>query len=283
MSTASKPQTPSVNVFVPDEPADHVKHLNAMAKGIPQARILPLKNGYSPCDIAVIFGVGKRQVPASYDRGAIVYEHRFRERKPIIILERGFIQRDKYYGVALDGLNGLGCFGNANSKPDRWKKLKTKIKPWRNGEYFLVCGQVPWDASVQHSNHTKWVQDTIKLVESLTDAPVYFRPHPDVKGKVDYEVPERDTTWEQDLAGAKAVITFNSTSSAMAILEGIPIFAADPGCIAWGVATHEITKEALANPPMLDREQWAYDLAYAQWTAEEMETGQPWRQLAGDG
>jgi len=281
MNTADLPKRPSINVFIPEGPADHVKHLNAMAKGMPGARILPLKNGYSPCDVAVIFGVGKRQVPASYDRGAIVYEHRFRERKPIIIIERGFIRRDRYYGAALDGLNGLGNFCNANSPPDRWKKLKTKIKPWRTGDYFLVCGQVPWDASVQHTNHTKWVQDTIKLVGGLTDVPVLFRPHPDVKGKVDYGVPERDTTWKQDLDGAKAVITFNSTSSAMAVLEGIPIFATDPGCIAWDIATHEITEETLAKPPMLDREQWAYNLAYSQWTAEEMETGQPWRQLAG--
>jgi|TARA_Y100000310_G_C20704101_1_gene833193 hypothetical protein len=272
---------PKVNVFVPGEPEDHVKHLRALAKGIPGAKILPLKNGYTPCDVAVVFGVGKRQVPASYNRGAIIYEHRFRQRKPVMILERGFVNRADYYGVALDGLNGLGYFGPKNNPPDRWENLGVKIKRWRRGgSYILVCGQVPWDASVQHTDHVQWCIDTYKKIEQL-GASVRFRPHPDVKGKVDYGLPEHDTSFEEDCAGAKAIVTFSSTTAALAVLDGVPIFALDPGSIVYDIANTELTEELLHKPAKYDREQWAYDLAYSQWTAEEMETGEPWRRLWG--
>ena len=279
MNTALPMPNPNVNVFVPTEPADHVKYLHALAKGIPGAKILPIENGYSPCDVAVVFGVGKRQVVSSHARGAIIYDHRFRARKPVVIIERGFVNRAEYYGVALDGLNGLGYFGNQDSPPDRWEKLKTEIKPWKDGgDYALVCGQVPWDASVQHTDHMQWCVDTYNQIEAL-GCPARFRPHPDVRGKVDYGLPEHDTTFEEDCVRARCIVTFSSTAAALAVLEGIPIFALDPGSIAWPIATTELTKEFLEKPPMVTREQWAYNLAYAQWTAEEMESGQPWEQL----
>ena len=282
MNTENKQKTPSVNVFLPQGPEDHVKHLHALAKGIPGAKTLPIENGYSPCDIAVVFGVGKRQVPASHARGAVIYEHRFRERKPVCILERGFVRREEYYGVALDGLNGLGYFGNANSPPDRWEALDWPIKPWKKGgKYVLVCGQVPWDASVQHTDHIAWCKNTVARIEGL-GIPVRFRPHPLVKGKVDFGIEEFDTSYDEDIEGASAVVTFNSTSGALAALDGVPLFALDPGSVAWPIANHELTKELLENPVKHEREQWAYDLAYAQWTAEEMETGQPWRQIVDE-
>lgn len=275
MSTVKKP---TVNVFVPKAPEDHVLHLNALAEGYPGAKVLPLDGGYAECDIAVVFGVGKRAVPSSHKRGAIIYEHRFRQKKPVVIVERGFVRRDFYYGVALNGLNGLGYFGAGNNPSDRWDALGVEIKPWRGGDYILVCGQVPWDASVQHTDHVAWCKNTVDFIKSKTSRPVRFRAHPDVQD-YDYGIPSSKDSWEDDLAGAHAVVTFSSSSSSMAVLEGVPIFTLDPGSIAFGIGNKEITEESLEFPPRYAREQWAYDLAYSQWTADEMRQGLPWRQI----
>ena len=275
MNTGKKP---SVNVFVPLTPKDHATYLTALAEGYPGAKVLPLDGGYAECDIAVVFGVGKRAVPDSHKRGAIIYEHRFREKKPVVIVERGFIHRDIHYGVALNGLNGLGYFGGDNNPSDRWKALGVDIKPWRTGDYILVCGQVPWDASVQHTDHVAWCRDTVELIQSKTDRPVRFRAHPDVKD-YDYGVQASKSSWEDDLAGAHAVVTFSSTSSAMAVLEGVPIFTMDPGSIAFGIGNKEITEALLENPGKYSRKQWAYDLAYSQWTVDEMRQGLPWERI----
>lgn len=276
MSTASKLK---INVFVPKEPKDHVQYLTAMADGHPGANLLPLDAGYADCDIAVVFGVGKRAVPSSHRRGAIVYEHMFRQRKPIVIVERGFVKRDEYYGVALNGLNGLGYFGPSDCPSDRWDALDTEIKPWRTGgDYILICGQVPWDASVQHTDHLAWCNHVAKTIESNCDIPVRFRPHPEVK-ELDYGLKSSMRSWYEDLAGAKSVVTFSSTSSALAVLEGIPIFTLDPGSIAYGIGNKELTEALLFEPETLDREQWAYDLAYSQWTEDEMREGLAWERL----
>jgi hypothetical protein len=270
-----------VKVFAPTEPADHAQALTALSEGIPGAELHRLEDGYVECDIAVIFGVGKRRVPASHARGVIVYEHRFRERKPIIIVERGFVKRDDYYGVALDGLNGLGYFGEKGCPSDRWDALDTPIRPWQTGEHILVCGQVPWDASVQHTNHVEWCQSTCEKIKGLTDRPVRFRPHPQV-ADFDYGIEASTGPLEDDLKDAHCIVTFSSTSGALAVLDGIPLFATDPGSIAWPVANQTITAELLEKPELKDRDQWACDLAYSQWTYDEMREGLPWVRLWGE-
>jgi len=270
----------TVNVYLPREPEDHVKYLKALRQGIPGANLLPLEGGYRHSDIAIVFGVGKRQVPSSHARGAIIYEHHFRQKKPFVVVERGFIRRDEYYGVAMNGLNGLGYFGKTGQPSDRWDKLGVEIKPYSlkgAGDYILVCGQVPWDASVQHTDHPAWCQDTVQKITAL-GLTVVFRPHPLAKS-FDYGIPSSARTFEEDLAGARAVVAFNSTSSALAVLEGYSIFAADKGSIAYPIANTELTAELLSDPVQYDREQWAYDLAYGQWNEEEMKSGECWEHL----
>lgn len=267
----------TVGVFTPRSPLDHVHLLAAAADGIEGARLHPVEKGYVDCDTAVVFGVGKRAVPSSHNRGAVIYEHRFRERRPLIIIERGFVHRDRYYGIALNGLNGMGDFRNRNSPPDRWEELGVEIKPWvdRPNGTILVCGQVPWDASVQHQDHVAWCRGVVNFCKEHSPSEVVFRPHPDVADH-DYGIEPSTRTFEEDVSGARCVVTFSSTASAMAVLEGVPIFTTDKGSVAWDVGTHDITPELLAEPPRPDRAQWAYNLAYAQWTEGEMREGLPW-------
>jgi len=280
-----------VNIFTPNAsgPPDHHLHLMAMYDGINQdpnveVTFSHLEIGYHNCDVAVVFGVGKKRVPASFARGEIYRHHHTEQGKPIIVLERGFINREHYYGAAWNGLNGLADFCNKNSPPDRWVKLNVEIKPWRQSkpdDHILFCGQVPWDASVQHIDYELWVEETYhELVNIGIDIgrEVVFRPHPQVKDH-DYGVPSSKRTWEQDIAGAHCVVAYNSTSAALAILEGIPIFSFHKGSMAWDVSAHRLDKYVLKSGEKPDRRQWAFNLAYAQWTAEEMSKGLTWQHL----
>lgn len=269
-----------VNVFVPESPADHAVHLKALAAGIPGAKIYPLEYGYEPCDVAVVFGVGKRSVPSSHARGAVIYEHHYRARKSFICIERGFVKRNEYYGVGLNGLNGHAEFGNKDCPPDRWEDLGVELKPYRDNDdgYNLVCGQVPWDASVQHTDHVAWCRAVVTFLNKYSKHETRFRPHPDAGG-FDYGIEQTTGSFKEDIAGARCVVTFSSTTASLALLEGIPTFAYDAGSIASGVAANDLTEENLHELPKPAREQWAYNLAYAQWTADEMRRGLPWARL----
>ncbi len=283
--------TKRVHIFTPNAsgPPDHHQHLMAMYDGInldPDVHVTfsHLQHGYTDCDIAVLFGVGKKMVPASFARGEVYREHHTIRGKDVIIIERGFIDRERYYGAAWNGLNGLADFVNQNSLNDRWNSLGVTIDPWRlpNPEnHILLCGQVPWDASVQHIDYELWVQETYhKLVAIGKDLnrKVIFRPHPQVQNH-DYGVPSSKRTWEEDLKNTHCVIAYNSTSAALAILGGVPIFAFHKGSMAWEVACHTLNHTNLVNPPKPARFQWACNLAYAQWTEDEMRKGLTWQHL----
>ena len=197
-----------------------------------------------------------------------------------VVIEKGYIRRDIYYAVGLNGLNGRAFFNNEKCSAARFNQLGVQVKPWRkNGDHIVVAGQVPSDASVQHIDILQWAQDVVYQLKDLTDRQIYYRPHPlavsrsrSVNGAT-FSL----RTLEEDLENAWAVVTFNSNTAVDAALAGIPVFVFDVGSMAWGVANKDL--KLIENPEMPSREQWLNDLAYCQWTLKEMEAGLPWSHI----
>jgi hypothetical protein len=81
----------------------------------------------------------------------------------------------------------------------------------------------------------------------------------------------------EDLQGAHAVVTFNSNTGVDAVIAGVPIFTIDRGSMAWEVSDHDLSE--IEKPNLYDREQWAHNLAYTQWTMAEMAGGWAWSHL----
>lgn len=273
----------NVGVFVPSAPADHVAALQAFAEGLKACGVGHFVTGMAPraCDVAVVFGIRKDAVPLSYPRGRII-EAQCRQGRPFLVLEKGFVKRDDYFHAGWNGLNGRANFVNLESPSDRWEKLAIPLLPWRKeGEHVVICGQVPWDASVQHHDHIAWCQRTVAALGRLTDRPLRFRPHPKVAGRVDYRVRGVELSTRplaDDLDNAWAVVTFNSNCAVEAAISGVPIFASDFGSMALRVASSNIY--IIENPPRMERLPWLSDLAYAQWSLGEMAAGETWLHLA---
>jgi hypothetical protein len=51
----------------------------------------------------------------------------------------------------------------------------------------------------------------------------------------------------------------------------------DPGSMAWDVTEHDLSRIEFPIKP--DRDQWAANLAYTQWTMDEMARGWAWAHL----
>lgn len=258
-----------VNVYLSGNPV-HDRVLTSFYQGIPascKSQLRPVDEPTS-CDIAVVFGIRKEGVPISYPRGRVI-RWQEEEGKPYIVLETGYVNRgdgpDHHYAAGFNGLNGRADFRNKGMPADRWEKLGVTLKPWRkDGDYSIVCGQVPWDAAVQHHNHVQWVHDTCAAYSR--EGPVRFRPHPKaphVYGTVKAEVSTRPLL--NDIMDALRVVTFNSNSAVEALIEGRYATAQDKGSMIWGFNG--------------DLEQWASDLAYTQWTLQEMAEGLAWSHL----
>lgn len=234
---------------------------------------------YDPSDIAVIFGVRKSRVPVSWPRGEIFRQQR-QNNLDVVVLETGYMNRgdgeNHHYAAGFNGLNGRADFRNKGMKPDRWEKLGVNLKPWAKGDHIVLCAQVPWDASVDHVDYMAWLGEAADALRAINRR-VVFRPHPMANlGPIPgFEYSTKPIV--NDLVGAHCVVAFNSNSTVEGVIEGVPAVVCDKGAMAWDVAGHSLGE--VAAPPMEDREAWAADLAYSQWTLDEMRSGEAWEHL----
>ncbi len=236
---------------------------------------------YEPSDVAIIFGVHKARVPVSWPRGEVFRRQR-ENNFDVVVLETGYINRGDgeahHYAAGFNGLNGRADFRNKGMPPDRWRRLG-KLKPWSALAYgdILLCAQVPWDASVDHTDHIGWLQSAYAAL-SKHKGRVVFRPHPKA-GNVYPLFPCRYShePFGEALKSCSVVVTFNSNCAVEAVIEGVPAISVDSGSMAWEVTGHSFGE--VDTPKMADREQWAADLAYSQWTLDEMRRGEAWAHL----
>lgn len=257
----------------------HDRVITAFYEGCKEEKRLVPLDQYEPSDVAVIFGVYKSKVPASFARGAVFRRQR-EQNLDVVVLETGYVNRGDgeahHYAAGFNGLNGRADFRNKGMPADRREKLGTVLRPW---EYFgsrvILCGQVPWDASVDHVDHRAWLLEAAQEIRRRGFECV-FRPHPlatlpKMPG-CSYDAGKRLL-----VQPVRAIVTFNSNSAVEALIGGVPVFAFDEGSMVWGVANR--SWDRLHYPETPDREQWLNNLAYTQWTPDEMRDGEAWRHL----
>ena len=140
------------------------------------------RNGeYKPCDLAVRWGMpsNKAKARTAY-RKLIDLQHK----GPIAITELGWLgDRRHHFQFGFNGLSGKATYylPSPQVQEKRFKELRLPVLPQRRqkaSDYILVCGQVPWDTSVQHIQYSNWLIRTLKYLKENTSLPIVFRPHP---------------------------------------------------------------------------------------------------------
>lgn len=265
----------------------HDRVLEAFYEGIEGKKELVKNWDYQPSKIAVIFGVYKSKVPQSWPRGEIFRRQR-EKNLDVIVLETGYINRGDgethHYAAGFNGLNGRADFRNKDMPDDRAILLRRgghfRALNWLNdGKYIVLCGQIPWDASVEGSDHLAWLKGAAERLKSYSRRPIKFRPHP-MALQAFKPIPGTELSLvplAEDLETAHCVVTYNSNAGVEALISGIPAFAHDHGSMCWQLANKSLISVDVPNRP--DRSQWLNDLAYCQWTLQEMKEGMAWRHL----
>lgn len=198
----------------------------------------------------------------------------------VLVMERAYLgDRFRWYSLAWNGLNGNGRFiGGQEDAGARFQQhFGNLMKPWREGgEYILLIGQVPGDASLQGMNMMPWYEHVAAQAKAIHGLPVLFRPHPVALQRGFIQQPQGTKQSFGDLHealnGAKACVTFNSNTGVESVLYGVPTIVHDPGSMAWDVSGHDLY--SITRP---DRTHWANQLAWKQWTLEEIASGLPFR------
>ncbi len=258
---------------------------------------------YKPCKVAVIFGSWKKmsqkekkstRAPHHRLKNDVVNNHKG---KLIVfetpLLNRTITQNHNSYRVGLNHfMRGLSDFKNKQSTPDRFNSMGIDIKGWRNkGDHVLVVGQNMNDASLFNIDFEVWIITTIKMLLKNTDRKIIVRDHPENKGllkgiisnifgyteQVTYDTNENI---KDSLNNAHCTVSYTSGSSIDSALAGVPVITCSEYNFLWPISSHSI--EDVENPKLGERDQLFYDLAWTQWSVDEIKTGEPWKHLIGD-
>jgi hypothetical protein len=229
--------------------------------------------------------------------------------KKRMILDCGILADDRhrplkkrYFSIGVDGVKGGAEFYNKNSPSDRFRKRNIKIKEWRtSGDHILIIGQTHYGSGLAHvgtendstaglwSDPTDYYQCLVKRIREQTDRPIIFRTHPigdkgiqnqikPPKGIKNLTIADaRQTNVHENLKNAWCAVTRTSNGAVDAVFNGIPTITEDPICLAYDVCEHDINN--IENPVKPERNQWLYDMSYAEWSLKEMARGVVWQYL----
>lgn len=158
----------------------------------------------------------------------------------------------------------------------------TRGRPRKSAGSVLLLGQVPGDGQhgLKQQPLADWYANAVATIRANTDRPIVFRPHPkaaaldlcpDADQQQSPTVPLADA-----FRDAHCAVTYNSTAGTEAMLAGVPVVCAPVSMYApWA----ETDLAAVESPAVGDREDYFARLAYAQWTREEMRSGEAFRFL----
>lgn len=263
---------------------EHIRPIHSLVGGMRKLNLeFFFSKEYKPCDIAVSWGVYKKIKKETKIRSEIMLKQLSRGRRTLVV-ERGYLKRDSHFSIGFDSQNGWADFNNKTCPTDRWSKLGINLKPKTyKGDSVLFCGQVPWDTAVQDIDYIQWCKDIVKSIREVTDRNIIFRPHPlgpDMSKHIEETRRVKMSTNKNILEDFKetwCAVAYNSNALVEAAIEGIPVFAFNNGAMTWEIANKNIAN--IENPKLPPRQQWAANLAYTQWTLDEMKLGLPLKHL----
>ena len=185
--------------------------------------------------------------------------------------DNAYFGRDAYYRVTR---NAMQHDGTGSSGQERWRRLGIEVKPWRkSGHHIVVCPPARLLAVILNIDADRWLKDTLGALAKHTSRQIRLRRK---MSYVEATAPG-GTPLSEDLRGAWALVTHSSNAAVEALLAGVPVFCTAP-CAAARMGLADLAQ--IEAPVMTDdREQWAWNLAAAQWQLSEMRTGQCWAEL----
>lgn len=233
------------------------------------------------CKAAIFYGLS--------DGLRAIFEHYRAEGKPVIFIDLGYWNRKKrtrfdgFHKLVLNSRHPTEYFQNTRHPADRFKALGVPILPWRKkGRHIIVAGMSAKGAAAEGLAAEQWERNAVAELRKHTDRPIIYRPKPNWIGPrpIFGTTMQRDVPLEHALRDAHAVVTHHSNVAVDAILAGIPAIC--PYGVAACMSVPDFSMiEDLAMPD--GREQWAADIAYTQYSVQEMQNGVAYLYLKREG
>ncbi|MAM60855.1 hypothetical protein [Maritimibacter sp. UBA3975] len=187
---------------------------------------------------------------------------------PALVLDFGFLKRVNreadfatgHWQLSVGGLNKAPRF---DVSADRFDALGIECKSPGNGSVVAVFGQVVGDMSHGYDLEKMrgWARRTVR------DLGAHWRPHPLDRLTADYG-PRLDGELADLWPKLKRIETLCSTAGLEALIAGVPAVAHLPERAVWG----DLSGPAHPGPEKV--RDLCQRVAYAQWTSDELASGE---------
>lgn len=153
---------------------------------------------------------------------------------------------------------------------DRWEQLKISLhRRQPSGNKIIVAAPDEKPCKAYGIELEQWIDQTVSTLKQHTDREIQVRRR--TKSRK-----ERTTksTLQQALAGAHALVTFNSNAATEAVMLGYPVFVSAPCHAADPVANRDLSQIEQPYYPSSDKlHAWLCHLAYGQFHIDELANG----------
>lgn len=175
---------------------------------------------------------------------------------------------ESYWRWCYDGLHDSR---QLDVPSDRFEKWGVEVAPYKtDGEYILVCPSSNTMTLHQMGiGAEEWVAKTVIELKKHTNKPIKVRMKPRANGTSGPSVAA--VPMQTDLENAAALVTTASLTATEALLAGVPVFSTSDSCPTAWATNRDISR--INNPVLFDREHLFYNLAYKQFSIQEMRDG----------
>lgn len=255
----------SVVCLTSGENASYRLVADAMKQGIKRcgdsAVIADHKGALPQADVAVSYGFKRHATLRKFPQ--------------FVYADLGYWRRKTAYRVAANDWSAHHKMGRG-MPVDRLQALGLDIKPWRqDGREIVIAGSTR-KASVDHGlGYMEWETRTARLLTGC-GRPVMYRPKPtDPEKRPIPGIGYDERSMKEAMVSAYAVVTHHSNVAIDALVAGVPVH-----CETGAAAAFSVPIEQIANAPLMSgREQFLADVAWLEWTPDEMRSGACWSYL----
>jgi hypothetical protein len=202
---------------------------------------------------------------------------------PWVFCDLGYWQRDTHYKVCVNDRHPEAYMMKRAMPADRLKSFGVSIQPWRKGgQNVLVAGmsgKAAWSWGMPAESFERDI--IVRLRRIATKRPIIYKAKPSFAAakKIEGAQFNHKTPINDLLKDAHCVVTYHSNVGVDALVAGVPVFA-DRGAASKLALPTALLDTRLELPWFPEgREQWAANLAYCQWSVQEMADGSCWKHM----
>jgi hypothetical protein len=227
-----------------------------------------------PVDGLILFGIGgiSRQI---FDAYRATGRH-------VVFFDKGYTRGGSgHFRVAVNAFQPLAYF-QTGRPADRFDALDLELRPYKaGGRVILLDGASNKYALWQgFGDFVSWGARMVERIRTVSSLPIVYRPRPTHNAPVAVPGAELSTApLREDFAAARVVVSWGGNIGWDAAVAGVPHFAAGDSIARPISETDWARLEEPYIPSDAARRQWCADVAYCQFTLDELADGYAWAEI----